>query len=166
MSKRIYHNHHIIPRHAGGSDDPSNIVRLTVEEHAEAHRILYETYGRIEDRIAWKMLSGKTNETEADFHELYRQAGLQSLGRRHSEETKQKIGNANRGNARPDLAEYNRQTKTGKTIRWSPEAIEKRAEKLKEYYQTPKGVEFRRQQSERMKMKNPNPKCKSKHTDD
>ena len=70
MSKRIYHNHHIIPRHAGGTDDPSNIVRLTVEEHAEAHRILYEKHGRIEDKIAWKCLSGKSSETEADFHEL------------------------------------------------------------------------------------------------
>ena len=30
----------------GGSDDPSNIVLLTVEEHAEAHRLLFEKYGK------------------------------------------------------------------------------------------------------------------------
>lgn len=48
MSKSIYyHRHHIIPRHAGGTDDPSNLVELTVEEHAEAHRILWERDGRI-----------------------------------------------------------------------------------------------------------------------
>ena len=46
MSKNFYHRHHIIPRHAGGTDDPSNIIELSVEEHAEAHRILYEQYGR------------------------------------------------------------------------------------------------------------------------
>lgn len=155
MSKRIYHNHHIIPRHAGGTDDPSNIVRLTVEEHAEAHRILYETHGKIEDKIAWKCLSGKTSETEADFRELYRQAGLQSRGRHHSEETKRKIGNANRASKRPDLAEYNRRTKTGKTIRWSVEANEKRNRSRKDYFQTPEGLEARRKQSERMRKNNP-----------
>ena len=37
MSNAIYHNHHIVPRHAGGTDDPSNIIKLTVSEHAEAH---------------------------------------------------------------------------------------------------------------------------------
>jgi hypothetical protein len=32
------HKHHIIPRHAGGTDDSSNIIELTVEEHAEEHK--------------------------------------------------------------------------------------------------------------------------------
>ena len=51
------HRHHIVPRHIGGTDDPSNIVLLTIEEHAEAHRILYEKHGRWEDRCAWQGLS-------------------------------------------------------------------------------------------------------------
>ena len=56
------HKHHIIPRHMGGIDDPSNIVELSIEEHAEAHRILYESYGYEEDRIAWQGLSGMINK--------------------------------------------------------------------------------------------------------
>ena len=52
------HRHHIIPKHEGGSDDPSNIVYLSVKEHAEAHRDLYEKNGKIEDYLAWKGLSG------------------------------------------------------------------------------------------------------------
>jgi len=52
------HKHHIIPKHAGGSDDPSNIVELTVEEHAEAHRKRYEKYGDWQDKVAWKGLTG------------------------------------------------------------------------------------------------------------
>ena len=52
------HKHHIIPKHAGGSDDPSNLIELTVEEHAEAHRKLYEEHGRWQDKVAWKALSG------------------------------------------------------------------------------------------------------------
>ena len=55
----IYHNHHIVPRHMGGTDNPSNLVRLTVEEHAEAHYKLYEEHGKREDYIAWKCLIGQ-----------------------------------------------------------------------------------------------------------
>ena len=64
-SMSIYHTHHIIPKHMGGTDEPSNLVKLTVEEHAEAHRKLYEEYGNEWDRIAWLGLSGQidTNET-------------------------------------------------------------------------------------------------------
>ena len=40
MPTIIYHNHHIIPKHAGGTNAPDNIARLTVEEHSEAHRLL------------------------------------------------------------------------------------------------------------------------------
>lgn len=52
------HIHHIIPKHLGGTDDPENLIELTVEEHAEAHRILYEKHGRWEDKLAWQGLAG------------------------------------------------------------------------------------------------------------
>lgn len=83
------HKHHIIPRHAGGTDDSSNIVELTVEEHAEAHRILYEECGRKEDLCAWKGLSGQW--TKFQVHNYLR------TGSKHTEETKQKISDAKRG---------------------------------------------------------------------
>ena len=63
--------HHIIPRHMGGSDDPSNIVMLTVEEHAEAHRILYETYGRWQDKLAWLGLSNMIGKDKL-IDEMYK----------------------------------------------------------------------------------------------
>ena len=44
ISTKIKHKHHIIPKHMGGTDDPSNLIELTVEEHAEAHKILFEKY--------------------------------------------------------------------------------------------------------------------------
>lgn len=53
----IYHKHHIIPKHMGGTDDPTNLVKLTVQEHAKAHRILYEKYGHWQDYAAWIGLS-------------------------------------------------------------------------------------------------------------
>ena len=48
----------------GGTDDPSNLVLLTVEEHASAHKLLYEQYGREQDRIAWMALSKQTEKKE------------------------------------------------------------------------------------------------------
>jgi hypothetical protein len=50
------HKHHIIPRHAGGTDDPSNLVELSIEEHAEAHRVLYEKYDRWQDNWLGEVL--------------------------------------------------------------------------------------------------------------
>jgi hypothetical protein len=60
----IYHYHHITPKHAGGSDDPNNLIKMTVEEHAEAHKNLYDQYGRPQDFAAWKGLSGMIDKSE------------------------------------------------------------------------------------------------------
>lgn len=73
----VKHLHHIIPKHMGGSDDPSNLVELTVEEHAEAHRMLWEKYGHWEDKLAWCGLSKLAPKAE-----LAREASrLANLGR-------------------------------------------------------------------------------------
>ena len=48
----------------GGSDDPTNLVELTIEQHAEAHRVLWEQYGKREDFLAWKSLSKQIDEEE------------------------------------------------------------------------------------------------------
>lgn len=64
MSKVIYHKHHIIPKHAGGTDDESNIAKLTVEEHAKAHKLLYEQYGRWQDKLAYQGLLGIISKQE------------------------------------------------------------------------------------------------------
>jgi hypothetical protein len=51
----------------GGTDDPSNLIDVTIEEHAEAHRILYEKLGNEEDKIAWLALSGQITLKEASI---------------------------------------------------------------------------------------------------
>lgn len=87
------HKHHIIPRHVGGSDDPSNLIELTIEDHAIAHRHLWKMYGRWQDKIAWLVLSG-----QIDMDEASRLASSNSFkGRKHTEEAKQKIKAANIG---------------------------------------------------------------------
>jgi hypothetical protein len=88
------HKHHIIPRYMGGTDDPSNLIELTVEEHAEAHRKLYEEHGHIEDYCAWKGLSGQIGKEE-----IIRLL-MDPTGRIHTEETKQKISQSHKGKSK------------------------------------------------------------------
>ena len=104
MKKVAKHKHHIIPRHAGGTDDPSNLVELTVEEHANAHRRLYEEEGRWQDELAWKTLSGLIGKDEM-MEEMYkwrrghdkphtgdlRRFGMANKGKKLTEEHKAKI---------------------------------------------------------------------------
>jgi hypothetical protein len=68
------HKHHIVPRHMGGTDDESNLVELTIEEHAEAHRKLYEEHGRWEDYLAWQGLAGLMTREEL-VKEMLKEAG-------------------------------------------------------------------------------------------
>nr|DAU06526.1 MAG TPA: HNH endonuclease [Caudoviricetes sp.] len=56
-----WERHHIIPRHAGGSNVASNITRLQHKEHALAHHLLYRIYHRVEDKLAYKMFYGQVS---------------------------------------------------------------------------------------------------------
>jgi hypothetical protein len=87
------HIHHIIPRHMGGTNDPENLVELTVEEHAEAHQKLYEEHGHWQDHVAWKALSGQINSDEIRRLKTI----LTWTGRNHTEESKEKIREARKG---------------------------------------------------------------------
>lgn len=63
----IWHNHHIVPRHMGGTDDPDNLIRVNTACHAFLHKCLYKEYGNDYDRIAWMCLSGQINNEEANI---------------------------------------------------------------------------------------------------
>lgn len=76
------HIHHIIPKHMGGTDDPANLIELTVEEHAEAHRLLYEQHGNLQDKIAWLALCGRIGQEEI----LRMKQGLGMKGKTHTPE--------------------------------------------------------------------------------
>ena len=58
------HKHHIVPKHMGGTNDPSNLVEVDVEQHAELHLSLYLEYGRYQDWVAYHMLSGQMGKEE------------------------------------------------------------------------------------------------------
>ena len=84
------HIHHIIPRHVGGTDDSTNLVELTIEEHAEAHKILYEEHGRWQDRLAWKGLAGLigSDEITEEYYKFYRGENHHMFGVKRPEHAK------------------------------------------------------------------------------
>ncbi len=58
--------HHIIPSHRGGPDLAWNYIKLTVEEHATAHQLLFVNYNHfkggalnLQDLGASQMLRGQ-----------------------------------------------------------------------------------------------------------
>jgi hypothetical protein len=87
------HKHHIIPKHMGGTNDPSNLIELTVEEHAEAHKLLWEQHGNWQDNVAWKALAGHIGKEEI-IHEIHKNM---NKGRVPSIETREKMAAAKRG---------------------------------------------------------------------
>jgi len=124
----------------GGTDDHSNLIELSVEEHAEAHKKLYEEYGNQYDRIAYEALSGMIKKEEV-IQQVLSEAGKRGgapkgrvpwnkemkgvqknpylaelnksrRGQPISEEIKEKISAANKGRKRPDLVERNKKRKS------------------------------------------------------
>ena len=68
------HTHHILPRHMGGTDEPSNLVEVTPEQHAELHLALYLEHGRWQDWVAFHALSGQMSMSDASVEAIHRGA--------------------------------------------------------------------------------------------
>ena len=68
--------HHIVPVHAGGTDEESNFTYLTHREHIIAHWLLWKIHRRGCDEKAWMMMSG------VDYSKHH------NLGKKHPEESK------------------------------------------------------------------------------
>jgi hypothetical protein len=67
MTDIIWHKHHMIPRHKGGTDDKSNLLKCNAACHAFIHKVLWEEEGDQYDYIAWKALSGQISQMEANI---------------------------------------------------------------------------------------------------
>lgn len=89
----IFHKHHIIPRHSGGSDDEENLISLSIEEHSIAHKILWEKYHKWQDYLAYMALSGQISGAEI----AQQKRVLANTGKNVTSETREKLRLASSG---------------------------------------------------------------------
>jgi hypothetical protein len=76
IPKEVYSEvHHIVPRHMGGSDEISNLIRLTYRQHILAHLLLFRKYRKIEDWTAYKLMTSCTGERKSIISKM--------IGERH-----------------------------------------------------------------------------------
>jgi len=110
---RDLESHHIIPRCMGGSNDLSNLVELTPEEHYVAHQLLSRMYPENLSLLHAAFMMASTRKGNKIYGWLRKRFvkeksksmmgnknGVNSpgnTGMKHSTETRQKIANANIG---------------------------------------------------------------------
>jgi hypothetical protein len=183
--------HHIIPRSFGGDDSKANLVKLTAREHYVAHALLWKmkfagVYGSkmafafntfinkmvTEVRgvhhtytISSRMYETFRKEYSRLLKEKYAREGGTWVGRKHTEETKRKIGEKSklkefkRGPDHPNYGKPSFVTPEGKARqleaiknRWAdPEFKTMMTERRKAYFETPAGIAQRKAHSKRVK---------------
>ena len=87
----LYYKHHITPRfvwrrmfgNLRGFNATDNIVWLSLEQHAQAHELLFELHNRKGDFVAWKTLMGHVTHEEA-IQEIRKVQGFANKGLRRS----------------------------------------------------------------------------------
>lgn len=112
--------HHILPRSLGGSDDPSNIICLTVRQHYVAHWMLWKAYGGAM-AVAFDYMSGikryGSRLPSRTVEALKADVSKRISERLVSTETRQKQSQAKLGKKlTPEHIEKVRQTRIGKKM--------------------------------------------------
>lgn len=105
-----YETHHIIPKCMGGDNNKSNKVKLTYREHFISHWLLHREYPTNKSlAAAFHIMAFGTSwraarKTKGDYFPSSRQLEearlarvMQRRGTRHSEETRKKISEGNKG---------------------------------------------------------------------
>ena len=147
---KYVHRHHIIPKSMGGTDDESNLITLSWLTHYYAHYLLakehpenkglqkyFKRKGTMDDWLHWCYL-GYKYQTDKTTHPFY--------GKHHSEETKAKISEANKGKAFTEKQRKNlSEAMKGNTNSKRPHSYTKRK------VEPPKSEEWKRKHSEAMK---------------
>jgi hypothetical protein len=47
--------HHVVPKHAGGTDKIENIIRVSIQDHIALHFYRFLAYNEIGDKVAYEM---------------------------------------------------------------------------------------------------------------
>src|SRR5574337_171773 len=93
--------HHILPKCLGGDNSTDNLVELTAEEHFVVHQLLVKMYPNNSDLVygLHMMCTGNNEQIRNNkrFAWIRKRHSAARTGVPLSEETKIKIGDANRG---------------------------------------------------------------------
>jgi hypothetical protein len=136
--KKKYHSgeylerHHIVPRHAGGTNCKDNLIKLSLKDHVLAHKIRYETYGSQYDLSAYNYMLGQSAKAK---RAICAANGAKSRGRKLTEDHKKKLSKP--GELNPfygkthtlEVRQKMREKATGR--KWSKETKEKLSKTLK-----------------------------------
>lgn len=136
--KKQYHRdeylerHHIVPRHAGGTNNKENLIKLSLKDHILAHKIRYEVYGSQYDLSACNYMTGQSAEAKKI---ICAANGAKSKGRKLTEEHKRKLskpGKLNPFHGKTHTEEVKKRIRE-KAIgrKWSKKAREKLSKTLK-----------------------------------
>lgn len=110
--------HHILPKCMGGTNDESNLVRMPVRYHIMAHLLLAQVYPEINGLVyaAHVLVSVNNSVVSTNTAALIREDFKKSrIGSHHSEETRRKISESNKGKVIPrELVEKLRSINLGK----------------------------------------------------
>ena len=119
--------HHVVPRCMGGSDDPSNLVCFTPEEHFVAHQLLVKIHPSENGlaHAAWIMACGKYRKTNKRYG---------WLRRKHAESISKRLKGIKRGPFSEDHVRKLSKAKIGKTL--SDEQKQKIRESVGAYART------------------------------
>lgn len=115
--------HHIVPRSMGGTNDKTNIVKLTAREHFIAHLLLWKHYNNTQMARAFALMcTNKTGERhkKSRFYESGKSA---ALGKGLTEEHRKNISESLRGKVKTEqhcknLSEANKGKKLSEETRF------------------------------------------------
>lgn len=154
-------SHHIWPRSFGGSNEKSNLVRLTPEEHYRCHRLLVDIckgtpLSNKATYAWWAMAWGRKDKlkiSEEEYGKLRREfAKLDSKihkGKKLSEETKQKMSLAHKG-FRLTKEHIEKLRQAAKRSHFWQDKINKNPEKIKKTAEKHKGMKRSEEARKRM----------------
>lgn len=109
--------HHIVPKSLGGSDDSSNLIRLTARQHYVAHWMLWKAIGGVAGRSFFMMSNfGKYGKVNSKAYEKAREEYSKQV-------SEQLTGKPSQNPFSPECREKMRLAKLGK--KQSPDHIQK-----------------------------------------
>ena len=122
----VWHKHHIVPKHAGGTDEPSNLLKCNIAMHSFMHEQRYRETGDVYDKIAAAALKGQIPHAEAS-----KQARIEAAKRWRDENREEWAEMQRHAGSHPKPDKEGRYSAAAK-VRWAdPEDRKKRSEAMR-----------------------------------